>query len=194
MYFPEDMNFQYFFFNTYIGYFLQLIPVALIAGLACFFIRRKRKHREGTWRTLLASLFIAYLSAVVTITLFQNLLGDIYYWLFYHRPSGRIYRWFEFVYSFRLDFFRHLTMENLFNVVLFLPFGILYPFFDRNAGWKKTLGVGVLTSLAIELIQPILGRSFDINDIALNSIGVLLSTGIFFGIWALTGRRARPQS
>lgn len=194
MYFPEDMNFQYFFFNTYIGYFLQLIPVALIAGLVCFFIRRKRKRREGTWRTLLASLFIAYLAAVVTITLFQNLLGDIYYWLFYHGPSGRSYRWFEFVYSFRLDFFRHLTMENLFNVVLFLPFGILYPFFDRDAGWKKTLGAGVLTSLAIELIQPILGRSFDINDIALNSIGAILSTGIFFGIWALTGRRASPQS
>lgn len=25
MYFPEDMNFQYFFFDTYIGYFLQAL-------------------------------------------------------------------------------------------------------------------------------------------------------------------------
>ena len=32
MYFPENMNFQYFFFATYIGYFLEALPFALIAG------------------------------------------------------------------------------------------------------------------------------------------------------------------
>ena len=32
MYFPADMNFQYFFFDTYIGYFLQALPFALAAG------------------------------------------------------------------------------------------------------------------------------------------------------------------
>ena len=191
MYFPEDMNFQYFFFDTYIGYFLQLIPVALIAGLTCFFVRRK-KHREETWRTLLASLFISYIASVAAITLFQNILSDIYYWLFYHSPSGRTYQWFTFYFSFRLDFFRDITMENIANVLLFLPYGILYPFFNRNAGWKRTLGMGILTSFAIEMMQPVVGRIFDLNDVVLNSIGVVISTAVFFGIWTLRQRKSRP--
>ncbi len=33
MYFLDDMNFQYFFFSTYLGFFLQAFPVALIAGV-----------------------------------------------------------------------------------------------------------------------------------------------------------------
>lgn len=192
MYFPENMTFQYFFFNTYIGYFLQLIPVSLIAGAVYFLIRRRRRYREGTGCALLASLFVCYMAAVVTITLLEKPLGDLYYWLFYHRPSGRSYRWFEFVYSFRLDFFRHLTMENLANILLFLPYGILYPLFNRNADWPRTLGLGVLTSLVIELLQPILGRSFDINDIVLNAIGVVVSTGIFYGLRAILWKRRRP--
>ena len=33
MYFPSDMTFQYFFFDTYPGYFLQVLPIALIVGI-----------------------------------------------------------------------------------------------------------------------------------------------------------------
>ena len=29
---PDHMTFQHFFFNTYIGYFLQALPFALAAG------------------------------------------------------------------------------------------------------------------------------------------------------------------
>lgn len=39
MYFPESMNFQYFFFDTYIGYFLEALPFALIAGTIYGIIR-----------------------------------------------------------------------------------------------------------------------------------------------------------
>lgn len=39
----ETMNFQYFFFDTYAGYFLQMVPFALWAGL----IVGMRKRRQG---------------------------------------------------------------------------------------------------------------------------------------------------
>lgn len=45
MFFPKDMNFQYFFFDTYIGYFLQALPIALIVG-AIYGIIRFRKDNE----------------------------------------------------------------------------------------------------------------------------------------------------
>ena len=78
------------------------------------------------------------------------------------------------------DFWNNLTSERLGNILLFLPFGILYPLFDRKATWTRTLLIGVVTSLVIELLQPIFGRSFDINDIILNGMGVVMSTSIFF--------------
>ncbi len=45
MYFPEDMTFQYFFFDTYIGYFLQALPIALIV-CTIYGIVRFRKDKE----------------------------------------------------------------------------------------------------------------------------------------------------
>ncbi len=33
MYFPSDMTFQYFFLDTYIGYFLQALPIAIITAV-----------------------------------------------------------------------------------------------------------------------------------------------------------------
>ena len=32
MYFPENMTAAYFFFDTYPGYFLQALPIALLIG------------------------------------------------------------------------------------------------------------------------------------------------------------------
>lgn len=64
---------------------------------------------------------------------------------------------------------------------MFLPFGFLYPLSQTNSTWKKTIAAGILTVVAIEVFQPILGRAFDINDIILNSLGIIISTLIFFG-------------
>ena len=41
MYFPQDMNFQYFFFSTYLGYFLQALPFALTAGIIYIVYQKK---------------------------------------------------------------------------------------------------------------------------------------------------------
>ena len=42
MYFPDNMIFQYFFFDTYPGYFLQALPFALIAGFIFVLYRSRR--------------------------------------------------------------------------------------------------------------------------------------------------------
>ena len=73
--------------------------------------------------------------------------------------------------------------------MLFLPFGILYPLFRPQSTWIRTLLMGIATSLIIENIQPFMDRSFDINDIILNSVGVAVSTVIFFSLRRLFGKR-----
>ena len=63
---------------------------------------------------------------------------------------------------------------------------ILYPFSRRSPSWKATMIAGVMCTVAIEILQPIFGRAFDINDIIMNTMGVLLAATIFFGVKRIT--------
>ncbi len=67
------------------------------------------------------------------------------------------------------------------NILLFIPFGILMPmkFKKVNKGLKIVL-LGFLSSLTIECIQlQLTFRSFDIDDIILNSFGVYIGFLIY---------------
>lgn len=79
-------------------------------------------------------------------------MGDIYYFLFYHMPSGKGFYWFNFEYDFVPDFFHNFGSENLSNILMFLPFGILYPIFNERATWKQTVVIGFSVSVVIELL------------------------------------------
>lgn len=95
--------------------------------------------------------------------------------------SGVEISWFSGEFDFVPDFFKHIRGENIGNFLMFLPFGFIYPLSQTNPTWKKIIAAGILTVVAIEVFQPILGRAFDINDIILNSLGVIVSTSIFWG-------------
>jgi glycopeptide antibiotics resistance protein len=60
---------------------------------------------------------------------------------------------------------------------MFIPFGILYSWKQVEFDIRKTLKYGILYTLGIEILQPVFGRSFDINDILMNTAGVVM--GIF---------------
>lgn len=187
MYFPDDMNFQYFFFSTYPGFFLQALPIALITGGIYTACQIRRDRRRSTDKIILSALFVCYITGLLCLTLLNSVIGDIYYFLFYHAPSGRSHTWFTFEYDLIPDFFHNFGSENLGNIVMFLPFGILYPLFKQNSTWMRTLIAGFVTTLGIELVQPVFGRSFDINDIILNSIGVAVSTAVFYTMKMVLG-------
>lgn len=58
------------------------------------------------------------------------------------------------------------------NVLMLLPFGLLAPILWKKLRGVRVLPVGLAFILAIELLQPLTGRSFDIDDILLNFLGV----------------------
>ena len=81
MYFPQDMNFQYFFFSTYPGYFLQALPFALAAGIIYIVYQKKGKRQSSIGKMILPSLFVCYMTGLLCLTLFQSIVSDIYYYL-----------------------------------------------------------------------------------------------------------------
>ena len=82
-----------------------------------------------------------------------------------------------------------LSSENLGNILMYLPFGILHPLFSKRTTWSRTMLAGIMTSVAIELVQPVFGRSFDINDIILNGIGLIISATVYFALRTMFQRK-----
>lgn len=173
------MTFQYFFFNTVPGYFLQALPFALAVGVWYALRLHKKEPRLSPSRVLLRSLFPCYLTGLLIFTVFLFSISSLYHLLFYGRLDS-FHAWFIMDYDFHFDFFQHFTTENRDNILLFLPFGILYPLYRPKAGWGRTVLAGLCTTVAIELVQPIVGRSFDVDDILMNLFGTVASATLYF--------------
>ena len=76
---------------------------------------------------------------------------------------------------------RDLLLNIIGNVAMFIPSGIVLPIVYKrlNTFWKVlTTGIGI--SLCIEIIQlPFSVRATDIDDLILNTIGVIVGYGIY---------------
>lgn len=75
------------------------------------------------------------------------------------------------------------------NVLMLVPFGFLAPLlWERLRRWR-VLPVGLGLILAVELLQPLTGRSFDIDDILLNFSGVAVGALLSALVQALLPRQ-----
>lgn len=61
-------------------------------------------------------------------------------------------------------------------------FGILLSLSQKEFNFKNNIIKGLIFILSIEILQPIFGRTFDVNDIILNIFGDLISTTIYMFI------------
>lgn len=181
MYFPEDINFQYFFFDTYIGYFLQALPIALVVSVIYGFIRFRADKETSTSRKIWSCIFVCYITGLVCLVVGLDLMNIFWYKLFYHMDPGRSIGWFGGEIDIVPDFFSNISGETIGNFLMFLPFGILYPLSQEEHTWKKCVIRGLVAVAVIEVLQPIFGRAFDMNDIILNSLGIVVSTTILMG-------------
>lgn len=153
--------------------FVQTKLPALLAGTALFLLLRLLLCRAGRLsRCSLPheaglALFALYIAAVLSLTFlpFRVIPGVL----------GR----YEFN-STLLEIVQGTYIAGnwtrtmlLGNVLMLVPFGLLAPLlWEKLRGWR-VLPVGLGFILAVELLQPLTGRSFDIDDILLNFLGIL---------------------
>ena len=71
-------------------------------------------------------------------------------------------------------------LNLLLNIFLFSPIGFFVPLInERYISLKKIILIGVSTSCVVEVIQLFIGRSCDIDDVILNTCGVVIGFIIF---------------
>ena len=183
MLFPNHMPFQYFLFDTYPGYFLQILPFAVFAGLTYAILKFRRDRTTPLRRKICSVLFVCYLTELIGLALALDLVWNLWYRILYRRPSGESIRFFSGAFNFVPDFFRHMRRdETIGNILAFIPFGVLYPLSKDGVTWKRTVFTGFLCSAGIEILQPIVGRAFDVNDLILNTSGALISASVFYAL------------
>ena len=182
MFFPDDMNFQYFFFSTYPGFFLQALPIALIAVLIYGIAAHRNSRGIPSSQKVSSCLFVGYMVELVCLLLFLDIIGELWYRIIYHMPTGDHVSIFDFSGDFQLipDLDKHTNGEIVGNIVMFLPFRFLYPLSKRGAGLGITVASGALFSMIIEILQPAFGRAFDVVDIILNTFAVFIAAAVFF--------------
>ena len=93
-------------------------------------------------------------------------------------------RLFDFAYI--RDFIWNVTG----NVAMFIPSGIVLPIVYKGLDkWHLVMLAGVSISLIIEILQlPMMSRASDIDDLILNSFGVLIGYGIYVTMRYIHGR------
>lgn len=86
-----------------------------------------------------------------------------------------------FVYLFDYPTMKEALLNLIGNTAMFIPLGIVWPaVFKKLNTHGKVIAAGVGVSLTIEILQlPFFGRSTDIDDLILNSVGFLIGYGIY---------------
>lgn len=78
------------------------------------------------------------------------------------------------------EIFRYEIPSKLFyfnvlgNIFLFIPFGFIIASYIKPKKIWPNLFIAIIVSVTIEFVQVNIGRSFDIDDIILNTLGCLL--------------------
>lgn len=80
-----------------------------------------------------------------------------------------------------------IAMRNLLgNVVLLIPFGFLLTSMYQKIKWVSVLLIGVFVGIILELLQVIFKSGIlDIDDVILNSLGVIIGYLLFIFIYGI---------
>lgn len=176
--------------DSVVGLFLQVLPVSLLVGLVFSAVRlhRQKKQRRSVSRNreLLLFLFVCYVTGLANLVL----VPANFWSSFWYRICTGVSVWdlpalFSGRFNFLPTFVRYLTGELTGapgrwtltmlagNLLMFVPMGFFLPLIFPRLRGGKMAAVILLLPLAVELWQPVVGRSFDTDDLLLNTLGML---------------------
>ncbi|WP_075619021.1 VanZ family protein [Paenisporosarcina indica] len=156
-------------------YMLLILPLIIIVR---FFRIKRKKIRTTLLHEFGIAGFFMFLTGLLSQTILPSVYtngGEVIFVNGNHQAINlELFR--VFTYTFNaikyLDLWQPFVINFLGNIVIFIPIGFLLPLlwkkYDR--AWR-TIGIGFLLSLTIEILQLPQMRSSDIDDLWLNSLG-----------------------
>lgn len=158
--------------NTLQGVIDITWPMVLISCVVIVLLRVsyliKNHEKFVIYKELLSLSFLIYIMCLFQVVTFQ----DDTTW-----SSNNFIPFKEIM---RYNMGSRLFFKNVIgNMVMFLPYGFFVSYYLDNKKLSLTFILTLITSVAIETVQLIIGRVFDIDDIILNVIGGTLGFYIY---------------
>jgi len=149
----------------------------------------------GTWpmivifTVILSSIRITYLIVKkekfvlykeLTYLLFVIYLLSLFYIVTFQDDNYGTSNWIPFKEIFRYDITSKLFIKNIIgNILLFMPFGLFVTaYLDVRKAYPAVI-LTFISSVSIEIVQNLIGRVFDVDDIILNLLGGMVGAGIY---------------
>lgn len=149
---------------------MLLISVVVVVSLRITYLIKNRKHFT-LYQELLVLSFIIYILCLFQIVTFQDTV------------SWSSNNFIPFREIFRYHIGSRLFLKNVLgNVLLFMPFGFFSSYYLKFRKPWVILGLTLVTSFSIEVVQMAIGRVFDVDDILLNIVGGYLGYLIYYVI------------
>ena len=182
--------------NRIFGYILNMFPYMLIAipvvilirVISCSFLKKK-ELKTTVWHELGVCLFALFLVGLFSQTIIPqfdfgvggisitngNLLGEI------NLIPGKVFidTWRESMVG---GYWLYFAINFIGNICLFVPIGFCVPLLWNKSSLPKTLLVGFLISLFIELCQLLQARGTDIDDLWINTLGAMIGYLLYVGV------------
>lgn len=148
------------------GVFPDVWPIIIIITVIACSLRIayliKNKEKFCFYKELFMLIFILYVMCLFeVVTLQDNNYG--------------LSNFIPFKEMFRYEFGSRLFIKNIVgNVLLFLPYGYFAADYLKSKKMLLPCFLTFIVSLTIELVQLNIGRTFDVDDVILNTIGGIL--------------------
>ena len=143
--------------------------VILISLRVSYFIKYKNEKRFIFYKELLILSFIIYIMCLFQVVTMEDLSGI---------GSNNFIPFKEIL---RYNITSRLFFKNILgNILLFLPYGFFTSYLLQNRKYSLSFMLTFIASFSIEVVQLIIGRVFDVDDIILNICGGSIGFLIFY--------------
>lgn len=194
--------------GTVWGRFLQVVPMTCVIGIIYAVLRYmhiKKQQLLTVWNIEIAKgLFVCYLIGLINLTLVpSNFWSYIWAHIFIGYSGSEIILFngeFNLIPSIIKILMGELTIGSwvktmlVGNLLMFIPFGFFLPIVTNKVYSHNIVKLALAIPVVIEIIQPIVSRSFDIDDIIMNFVGIMIGYFMSAGLKLIVRRQTGDRN
>ena len=169
--------------RTIIGYIINMLPYMILAIPIYLIVRgiiiKKHNKKINLYHELTLFIFVLFIVGLFSQTIIPkfefgvNGFGIVKNGV--HKTNLIPFRVLFETYRevFINGYIEYFLINFLGNIILFIPFGFVIPLL-WNVSNRKVIVIGACISFFIEISQLLLSRGTDVDDLILNTSGVIL--------------------
>lgn len=136
---------------------LSVLCLGAVVVIACYGLKRGRRRIAGL--LLVEYIFLIYCSTVIYRKGYEGAGYELIPFWSYNDPI--------------------LFVENVMNVVAFIPIGLLMAISQPNMKWWRLLLIGIFLSVGIEALQFFFVKGFsEVDDVIHNTLGCMIGIAL----------------